>query len=416
MSYQLTETLLQALKVRKGQLKDGLDTAHEWSKKLTPVVDGTDSVFQISKSSLKTGSTPIPDAGQIALSSTGFFLGLITTIPAIVAIATSKEKSAWDKCAEIFPLVLTTLFSLTAMLLGFLFLIKVGTIILATAGSAVGLAGAAFYLGFMTYKLYKAYVAAGVAAKALDAAEALEKENGPPDNTALLEEIVRLEGELATLVKSSSETYSDDELDAIQAKLNKLHEIKQTILDQSVRELKRKDHIAKENVLAALVNLGLAITGVLIATIGLMLLVAVTIPAPPLIGIILAGIGVGLSVFGLIKSGVELKFSWDEAGYVETNRSKNDKFFLDEAFKKVQPEMPIALEPAIDLTTGIMPQEQPNSTDSLVVLEPQNEPEAKAQTRFTSEYQPGFYKKNLDERQEKEISGQPTLNVGTHGQ
>lgn len=402
--------LLEALNKRKEQKKDGQDIIHEWSKKVSPVMDGTDSAYQISKSALKFEATPIPVSGQVALSSTTFVLGLLTTIPSMIAIATSKDKSLWEKLVGILPLFLTTLFNVTATLLGLLFLLQVGTLVLATAGSAVGLVGAAIYLGFVGYNLYNAYAAVKVAAQAL--------KEGPRTDDALLKQKERLEMQLKELLKPSSSTgnatYSNDDLDIIQANLDQLHNLEQMLYDQSEKGLQRKDHIAKENLLAALVNVGLSMTGILLATIGLMILVATTIAAPPLVGIILAGIGLALSAFGLIKLGTELKFSWDETANVEKLRNNNETSFLDAALKALQPEVQVTLEPAIDLENDTKPQIVPNTVVESVA-EPHVESEEKAQTLFTSKVRVSFYNQKLEKHEEEE-SVEPTPSVGQHRQ
>jgi hypothetical protein len=231
-------------------------------------------------------------------------------------------------------------------------------------------------------------------------------EAGPPENDDLLEQIAHLEGELAALVQPPSATYGDDELGEIEAKLNQLHTLKQTLDDQSKLGLQRKDHIAKENIIAAWVNVGLSVTGILLATMGLMLLVATTIAAPPLVGIILAGIGVGLSLFGLFKLGIELNYSLKETDYVERRRDAHHTSSLEKAFKLSELEQQVTLELAIDVVNDPLPQRVPNTVVEFVSA-PHLESEGKSQTQLTKV---GFYTQTFGKIRETDKSEVPTLN------
>ncbi len=121
-------------------------------------------------------------------------------------------------------------------------------------------------------------------------------------------------------------------MDEVQDTLEQLFNCSQQIEDSKPTALQLKQEIADENLLAAWVNLGLTVAGVILVVIGLMTLAATFIAFPPLLGGLILGImGLSLTAIGLFKFGVEFKFAMDEQAVAEKKMDAHFEAAINEA-------------------------------------------------------------------------------------
>ncbi|MBA2711474.1 MAG: hypothetical protein H0U57_12900 [Tatlockia sp.] len=350
-----TKLLLPALKVRKEQNKTWLDKVHEASVWISHLVGGADSGYRVSTSAAGLDQTALTPAAQNGISIAGLGLQLVMVIPQIIAIATSKRKFM-DKVYDIVPLLLLTAIGLTAGVLGVLALWHIGGAFLITAGTILGVATAGIALGLTTYNIFKTYVARSAIGtlfeqkvdtfdEIYDYFKALLTGGKITASDADIEALKTEREELSKILKTKLKELAPvlfkleqihnkpeltdkelEQLDDIQGDLNKLFELDNAIRAPEKSSIEIKTAIANANITAAWVNFLLATTG--------SILLAVSMAFPAVGALILGGIGVGLSAFGLFKFGVELKFSWDDKTLGERQFDNQLTATLEEGFGK----------------------------------------------------------------------------------
>jgi hypothetical protein len=361
-----TKTLLAALKARKEQKKTFLEKLHELAYWTANLFGGVDSSYKVGTSAVSLDQSSISNTAQTGMSIAGLVLQVGTAIPALIAISTSKLPFK-AKLFKIIPLLLLTAIGIAAGVLGVLVLSQIGGLVLSIAGAGLGLVAASIALGLMTYKLFKAYVAkhaigtrfeqkVGTLSEIYDYFKALLNKEDikivadvdlPAKRKQLL---IQLKEQLAKLdedvIKQLSENalaanLSAEELklvDEVQETLDQLQSCDQQIEDAKHSSLKLKHAIANENLVAAWVNLGLTVAGVILVVMGLMTLVATSIAFPPLLGGLILGVmGLSLTAFGLFKFGVEFNFAMDEEAVAEKKMDAQFEAAINEA-PAVKPE------------------------------------------------------------------------------
>lgn len=348
-----SQELLNALKAHEESSKSPLEKIRDWLSIATPLAGGVNTLYKVGSSAATINAHSMSNTAQGGLSIAGSVLDLMTSFPNMILIATSDKKELGDKLREIVPQLLLTLLGIAASVLGILVLNAIGGLVLATAGAALGVAAASVFLGLMGYHLLRAWVVQ----KAVDTVfeDRVDKIEGvfsfiktwifdPKELNVKVSERYPLEANLdhlKSLKMILKQQLSKEELlKPIIVKLNKnmaldekelslVHDIQDTLgsmfeLQQTMtlnttdskdkREftVENRKALANENLLATGVNFLLSGAGVLLATMGLLTLVAPFIAAPPLLGVILGAMGLALVSFVLIKFLVELKFAWDE--------------------------------------------------------------------------------------------------------
>lgn len=103
-------------------------------------------------------------------------------------------------------------------------------------------------------------------------------------------------------------------------------------LTEPLHELERNNIIAKEAIAKSTVNVALGAGALTLSVVGLVILLG-TLAAPPILGPVLIGLGVGLAVFGVIKWGLELYFKRQDEKIMKEREKENKVIILEESLK-----------------------------------------------------------------------------------
>ncbi|STY29541.1 SidA protein, subsrate of the Dot/Icm transport system [Legionella wadsworthii] len=120
-------------------------------------------------------------------------------------------------------------------------------------------------------------------------------------------------------------------ISAIQQDIAELDKEVET-LTEPLHELERNHIIAKEAIAKSTVNLALGAGALTLSVVGLVILLG-TLAAPPILGPVLIGFGVGLAVFGVIKWGLELYFKRQDEKIMKEREKENKLIILEESLK-----------------------------------------------------------------------------------
>ncbi|MCE0724043.1 T4SS effector SidA family protein [Legionella resiliens] len=101
-------------------------------------------------------------------------------------------------------------------------------------------------------------------------------------------------------------------------------------ITEPLHELQRNDLLANEAIPKSFTNFALGGAGVILSTIGLMILLS-AVAAPPIMGPILFGFGIGLAIFGVVKWGIELYATSQDEKFKRKLEKENEGIILEEA-------------------------------------------------------------------------------------
>lgn len=368
--------LLTALKARKEQKKTRLEKIHDWANSVSNLFGGVDSGYKASTSAIDLDKSAISSTAQSGLSITSLTIMIITAIPQLIAIYSSK-RPLLDKILDSLPLLLLSAIGITATVLGIWFLAQV------IVGTGLIVAAASLAVGLSLYNLFKAYAskwsigtkyegkvdsltgiydalfgeeptAADLPTKEKLLAQ-LKKQLAKLDEDQIAQLVENYKNPTITdkfinffkpLIKPDTET-QDPKIKTIDKLINTLDQL--ISLDCQNQDPQSKLDLANENILAAWVTLGFSVAGLLLATIGLIAVLG-AVGFPPAWALTLGILALSLTAVGLFKFALELKFSWDEQNVKEKKLDNKLEAYLNEASHELNPEKNNQILPVPELT------------------------------------------------------------------
>ncbi len=109
-------------------------------------------------------------------------------------------------------------------------------------------------------------------------------------------------------------------------------------ITEPLHQLKQQNLLANEAIAKSYTNFALGGAGVIFSVIGLMVLIS-AFAAPPLVGTILFGFGIGLATFGLIKWSVEQYANKEDKQLLKERTKEHEETILEEALDCYEHEM-----------------------------------------------------------------------------
>ncbi|HHT0594281.1 TPA: T4SS effector SidA family protein [Legionella anisa] len=143
------------------------------------------------------------------------------------------------------------------------------------------------------------------------------------------------------------------------------------LITEPLHELKRNDLLTNEAILKSFTNVALGGAGVILSTIGLMILLS-AVAAPPIMGPILFGFGIGLAIFGVVKWGIELYATKQDEKFMRKLEKENEGIILEEALDEYDHGCSYsnAMRPIIDSQAITPSKPQHKVANDLTISEP----------------------------------------------
>ncbi|PWY55630.1 hypothetical protein DGG96_11025 [Legionella qingyii] len=435
MTYPLKKHVVLPEKMDK--LKKRINLSKEKQRSFTEIIHKTGKLSQYILGGIQKLigllSSIIKSAKELHII--GFALQMFSIIPNAITTLTDKNSSVINKTFSIIVLLTTSALGITAFILGGVVAAGIG---LAFASLTTLVEGISF-LGalinkYKTSKAYKEKIQFMNLLETFDTSlnndkyrnkleiRALELEHLGnlsteeakqlqfirkihskvglselvPDNSPVMK-LSKLYKErkelLASLANITEEIDESKEFEADTSLIEEVSNIQHQIdkIDKDIANiteplflLEENTHLADETIVKSYTNFVLGGTGVILSTIGLIILIG-TATVPPLWSPILLGFSIGLALFGLIKWGVELQAKSVDEQILEERTKENEEIILEEALEhydhelsdKFQGSYSIALRPILESpataadTTNL---QNEDVHDLPVVQEPKNPP------------------------------------------
>jgi hypothetical protein len=162
-----------------------------------------------------------------------------------------------------------------------------------------------------------------------------------------------------------------DLVSAIQHRIAKIDKDIERITEP-LHQLEQNNHLADQTIVKSYTNLALGSVGVMLSTIGFILLLG-TVAMPPFMGTVLLGFGIGLAVFGAIKWGVELYIKRENEKLKKERSEENEEIILEEALNSYDYDLSLIstssystkLRPIFNLQAKTDPDEAKNSINTI---------------------------------------------------
>lgn len=416
------DKLKTRINLSKENQKSFIEIIHKKGKLSKYILEGIQKIFGLISSII----TSVKE-----LRIFGFVLQMLSIIPNAITTLTNKESSAAIKTFSIIVLLATSGLGIAAFVFGGIVAAGIG---LAFASLTTLIEGISFLGGLINkYKTSKAYRDKKLFMDLLETFDsslnndkyrkqleihAVELEHlsnlstqqakqvqfiremlskiGPTDLfldnilvfklTLLYEDRKERLAQLAQITKLIDE---QKELEANTLLIEQVSDIQQQIakidkdianITEPLSQLEESNLLANKTIVKSYTNFVLGGTGVILSTIGLIILIG-TATIPPLWGSILLGFSIGLALFGLIKWGVEVHAKNVDEQILENRTKENEEIILEEALDHYAHELSdicqgsysTALRPILESAATAAtptPQNEELMNDSIIVQEP----------------------------------------------
>ncbi|HHF7375684.1 T4SS effector SidA family protein [Legionella bozemanae] len=408
------DDLKRRINERKKEQKSLIEIAHKKGKLSQRLLEGTQKILGLI-GAIFTSSKELPVIG--------FVFQMLSAIPNAITTLTDKKSSIGSKIFAIGILLTATALGITAFVLGGIVAAGIGLAFasLTTLIEGISLIGALVnkYQTSKAYKEKKEFIdllkkqdialltndkyREQLAIRALELEHLLEKSTAQsfidelefiktissniassdfPDDSPVSKlsklyndrkDLISYLGIITQLIDQKDKEDTSTLIKLVSELQHQIAEIDEDIenITGPLHHLQRNNLLANEAIAKSYANFALGGAGVILSTIGLMILLS-TIAAPPIMGPILLGFGIGLAIFGVVKWGIELYATREDEKTMLERANENEEIILEEALKCSYSN---AMRPILD-SKGTTPEEPKNSKnktgDLAITSEPSN--------------------------------------------
>ncbi len=408
------DDLKRRINERKKEQKSLIEIAHKKGKLSQRLLEGTQKILGLI-GAIFTSSKELPVIG--------FVFQMLSAIPNAITTLTDKKSSTGSKIFAIGILLTATALGITAFVLGGIVAAGIGLAFasLTTLIEGISLIGALVnkYQTSKAYKEKKEFIdllikqdialltndkyREQLAIRALELEHLLEKSTAQsfidelefiktissniassdfPDDSSVFKlsklyndrkDLISYLGIITQLIAQKDKEDTSTLIKLVSKLQHQIAEIDEDIenITGPLHHLQRNNLLANEAIAKSYANFALGGAGVILSTIGLMILLS-AIAAPPIMGPILLGFGIGLAIFGVVKWGIELYATREDEKTMLERANENEEIILEEALKCSYSN---AMRPILDSkgTTLEKPKNSKNKTGDLAITsEPPN--------------------------------------------